>query len=379
MDSVSRLTVAGALVLAGCVVVACSDTKHPSSSVGTGANGSVAGTRNARGGSAQTAGGAGGADSSMAGRSAGGDAAGRAGVGGNGEPSAGSSSLGGAGVDPIPPEGDPPLCPQGLSFGEGTALLQGGGREQPPGPPLSAAGDDLLLAITPDERTIAWKNGEHVYIADRDDVTYGFGAPLEVTGGATLSGVALSSDGLTLIGVQPDLSVVELGRAPGQAFVVANAASGGFAQFNATRAAIPVANQALTDLVMGGDAKSFFFSHFSTSYTGSYATLFESQRSGETWPFTSPSLGEILHASDQKRRQPTGVSIDLLTLFYWDEVNEDFRAAWRVNSQVPFEHSEVLELGSGLRAAAPNGNCTRIHYSAQGKAGLDLFVADVLP
>jgi hypothetical protein len=81
--------------------------------------------------------------------------------------------------------------------------------------------------------------------------------------------------------------------------------------------------------------------------------------------------------SGAKRRVPTGLSSDSLTLFYRDDVKGDFRATWRVNPTVFFDYSEVLALGAGTRAAAPNAACKRIYFSAQGQTDLDLFVSEL--
>ena len=103
----------------------------------------------------------------------------------------------------------------------------------------------------------------------------------------------------------------------------------------------------------------------------------ESHRAGGLWQFTGNNVGVLLNASGAKRRIPTGLSSDLLTLFYKDEVSGDFRAAWRVNPNVQFLHAEALPLPVGTVAAAPNPDCSRIYYSAPGAAGIDLFVTPV--
>ena len=124
---------------------------------------------------------------------------------------------------------------------------------------------------------------------------------------------------------------------------------------------------------MSADGESLFFSHFG-SQTGSYATIFEGKRSAGLWQYGSSELGDLLLADEAARRVPTGISGDLLTLFYRDEVEGDFRAAWRVNPTVPFSSSKVMSFAAGTVAAAPNGACTKVHYSAPGDSGLDLFV-----
>jgi hypothetical protein len=335
-----------AVVVGSVAVTACSDSARPSSAV------SVAGSSGSRstshGGGEPAAGadavGGEGLVSGQGGLDSLGETGGDGGLAGNG--SAGSNPVGGAGPDPQPPVGDPPLCAHGRVFAAGTQL------------PLSGAGDDLLQAITPDDLTLAWKNGDHFFVADWDGENGGFLPPHEVANSAQYLAVTLSPDGLQLIGVKHDLTLVEQTRGALEAFVDSTPQAGDFAEFNATRASIPLANQVLADVIVGWNDASLFFSHFTTGYAGSRATVYESY---------------------EQRRIPTGVSADLLTLFYFDEVNGDFRAAWRVNTQVPFDYAEVLAVGTGVKAAAPTASCQRVYYSAPGTNGLDLFVADAAP
>lgn len=299
--------------------------------------------------------------------------AGSAGAGAQAGSSGSGGSLGqaGEGGGPIPPVGDPPICLHGATWGDHTLLT------------ISAPGDDLLQAVTHSGNTIAWKNGDTFYIADRDldhvleqgERGLPFDSPMPVAGSAAYAAVTLSPDGLKLIALRNDLTVVELERNAGEAFDDATPSVGDFSDFNATLASIPTSGQVLRDPVMSADGAAFFFSHFSDYQSGNHATVYESRRSGEAWQYGNSNLGGVLLAEDDARRIPTGVSGDLLTLFYQDEVEDDFRAAWRVNPTVPFTHTETLTLGEGTRAAAPNSACTALHYSAQGANDLDLFVA----
>lgn len=366
----TRARIIVAVALGSAVVAACSDSQRPASAVAlAGSSGSAS---LPHGGAQQAAGADAVGGDATAGQAASSNAGepavapgGEGGSAGNG--TAGTNPVGGAGPDPIPPTGDPPLCAHGRAFAPGTRL------------PLSGAGDDLLQAITPDDLTIAWKNGDHFFVADWDGDLGGFLAPHEVAGSAQYSAVTLSPDGLQLIGIKQDLSIVEQTRSALEAFDDAAPQAGEFAEFNATRASVPLANQVLADVIVGWNEAALFFSHFTTGYAGSRATVYETFRSGGAWSFSTPDLGKLLYAKDEQRRIPTGVSADLLTLFYVDEVNGDFRAAWRVNTQVPFDYSEVLALATGVKAAAPTASCQRIYYSAPGTNGLDLFVADATP
>lgn len=362
----TRAWLLGALVAGAFLAPACSDAERPSGAPdGSGGGGKAGGGPGGKAGSKNTDAGesAGGSDGG-----AGDTGSGGAGEGGAeaGEGGSAGSSLGGAGPEPIPPVGDPPLCRHQPEFDAGTLL------------PLSGAGDDLLQAVTPDERIIAWKNGAAFFVAERADPEGAFGAPLEVIGGSQYEAVSLSADGLVLVAVTRELSVVEVFREPGQAFDAANADAGDFEEFNGTFAGIPGAGKVLTDAVLSADGSSFFYSHFLSHHaTGERATLYESLRTAGLWSGSSFDLGSLLYGNASQRRVPTGVSSDLLTLFYRDEVEGDFRAAWRINPQVPFEYSEVLEPGDGVQAAAPNSECSKLYFSAQGDDDLDLFVAVV--
>ena len=239
---------------------------------------------------------------------------------------------------------------------------------------MSGAGDDVLQAITPDELTIAWKNGADFFVADRALATDPFGTKALVTGSADYDAITLS-DADTLIAVRKDRTIVELVRDAGEPFGDPHAAA--FEEFNTTLLGVPGAGQVLTDAVISADRNSFFYSHFSAGQTGEYVTVQESHLSAGYWNFGGDNVGNILKAAGAKRRIPTGLSSDRLTLFYKDEVNGDFRAAWRVNPNVQFLHAEALSLGEGTVAAAPNQDCSKIYFSAPGTAGVDLFVTDV--
>jgi hypothetical protein len=363
---VTKVLFWSALAAGTLVSVACADERPPPSLVaGGGESSGKAGSLN-RGGSQADAGqsmggapdGAGG-DAANPGGTAGSDAAGgNAGTGGT----AGTAPVGGEGPDPLPPVGNPPLLPQAPTFGTATPLA------------ISGAGDDVFQAITPDELTIAWKNGNVFYVADRDSTADAFGAPSEITGSADYNAISVP-DGQTLIAVRKDRSVVELVRDPGEPF--ADPSPAAFEEFNNTLLGVPGIDQVLTDAVMSADRESFFYSYYLNGEAGARPTVQESRRSAGYWTFAPSNVGNLLNASGAKRRIPTGLSSDLLTLFYKDEVNGDFRAAWRVNPNVQFLHAEALDLGIGTVAAAPNPDCSKIYFSAQGAAGIDLFVTDV--
>lgn len=357
------LTLLGAALLP----TACSDDDRPSRPGGDAGSGASSGKSGSSGDAGAEA--EGGGDSGIGGASDPGDA-GSGGSAGSAGSSGSGGSLGQAGEpgEPIPPVGDPPVCLTDATWTQ-HALLG-----------ISGPGDDLLQSVTHNGTTIAFKNGDTFYVADLDldyvlqpgDQGLPFDTPRAVVGSADYSSVTLGPDGLTLIALRKDLTVVELERSAGEAFDAASASATNFTDFNATVSTIPLANQVLTDAVLGADGSSLFFSHFGS---GSGAeSVFESKRSGGLWSYGSSSLGDPLLADGGARRIPTGISGDSLTLFYRDDVEGDFRAAWRINPSVPFGTSEVMTFAEGTVAAAPNGACTKVHYSAPGDNDLDLFV-----
>jgi hypothetical protein len=265
--------------------------------------------------------------------------------------------------DPIPPVGPTPLCTQGAAFAGGTLVA------------LSGPGDDLLQSLTPDELTIAWKNGDDYFVADRTDASAAFGTPLAVAGGAQFLAVSLRSDGRLLVAITEAQSVVQMSRLEGEAFDAATAVEGDFEAFNSTLSGSPEPGKTLTDAVLSAGDDSFYYSYYLLGDDRNKATLFESRRDAGSWTFGGLDLGTALYGKPSARRVPTGVSSDNLTLFYRDEVGGDFRAAWRVNTQVPFDHTEALTLGTGTQAAAPSADCAKLYYSAQGATDLDVFVA----
>ncbi len=47
-----------------------------------------------------------------------------------------------------------------------------------------------------------------------------------------------------------------------------------------------------------------------------------------------------------------------------------------MNTNVKFSETEVIELGAGVRAVAPNQTCQRLYFSADGENDVDIFSVD---
>ncbi|HLK41184.1 MAG TPA: hypothetical protein VKU41_30745 [Polyangiaceae bacterium] len=78
------------------------------------------------------------------------------------------------------------------------------------------------------------------------------------------------------------------------------------------------------------------------------------------------TVTELQSTDATHRRRPTGASADDLTLFFYDEVANVQRAAWRADVGAPFTHFEDVP---GAPEAAPNAGCSALYYRGQGDAG----------
>lgn len=314
------------------------------------------GGSDARGGS-EASGGSNGGTSGASGGAAGGEnsSAGEGGVGG----SAGSGGEAGEGGAPGPSV--PAQCAPSAAFGEPRRIA------------VSTAEDDDLGSITPDELTIAWTAGEKAFVADRARVDAAFGDAMEVPGSsAYFARVITSPDGLRLIAVRLDgTSFGLLTRAArGEPFEgeldespFAALESGAPDLFSAA----PVA-----DAIFDAAGKRVLYSALDTQADG-FSTIYESNFASGILPWGIPVQGTLLFAVEGAFRRPSGLSADGRTLFYWDEVSAESRAAWRPSRDRAFENSERLP---EYRNVVPNTACDRIYFSFAGEQGRDLFYAD---
>ncbi len=71
-------------------------------------------------------------------------------------------------------------------------------------------------------------------------------------------------------------------------------------------------------------------------------------------------------------RRPTGASSDRLTLFFFDEVAGNERAAWRLTPTSPF--TRFVDIAS-LPEAAPDDDCSVVYFHGTDAMGQGLFTA----
>jgi hypothetical protein len=339
------------------VCLACSGGHHAGgllpASGGSGPK-SIAASPSSSGGEEST-GGAGGAvpQSESAGGNDAGGALGTAGQGASGEGTAGA---------PAPwmePEHEP-VC--GLSSG----------LRNPSKLAISSADVDQLGGISADELVLAWTvvSGEQVtlHYAQRADVDAEFAAPEALVIPAAPDAVSLSADGLRLVYVNADRK--------GFSQLVRTAAdlpfelvdSKDFALIEESTALF-AADEYVGDPVLAPDDLSFLYSRYGA---GRRTTLLVTKRfsSYAPWPEGSTlPVAPSLEATEAGRQRPTGISVDLETLFLWDAVASTQRVATLAHDTRTYELS--LDLGDA-RGAAPNSACSRVFYDSAG----DLWTAD---
>jgi hypothetical protein len=105
-------------------------------------------------------------------------------------------------------------------------------------------------------------------------------------------------------------------------------------------------------------------------------TIAVSDNTGSFW--TKPAIvgqAELL-ASDPKRRRPTGLSSDGLTLFYWDEIDGKEKAGFR-KTPMTFDltFSGFVDLAD-KKDAQPTAKCNRLYFTNPPASPSDVKMAD---
>jgi hypothetical protein len=349
-----------------------------SGSTAGGAGGTTAGAGGTTGGSGGTTGGSGG--SPTAGGN-GGVGAGAAGPGGGspggagGNPEGGQSQAGGAGGDAQGGDGgaggvveDPkPVCIKNTPWalaGEGASVL------------IQSTADDHLGSITPDGLTVAWttSEGNSVYYADRKDINSDFSTynqippSIAASGYPALDRVALNETSKVMILVSSDRKKLgQLTRLDRGESFDPTLDETLFTQINQ----LVADGDSIGDPVVGSGDRTLYYSRYNASSSG--PTIFVAKRNDtvSAWVPMGSIDDPILNATSGKRRRLSGVSVDALTFFYYDETVSLSRAAWRANTNKPFDTPLDLKGWVGVQ---PIGNCFDLYFSSKGMNGkLDLF------
>jgi hypothetical protein len=258
--------------------------------------------------------------------------------------------------------------------GDAAALCVLTGTWGAPTPVLTTGAADASIfgAVTPDELTLAWtsRTGTTVtaYYADRASTSAAFGAPQALAasfGALALDRVTLSGDGLRIAGVAAD----------GHSLVAATRTSRAAAFATPDTEFAPLATgeappTLATPLLAGDDSELVYID---TSSSSDYV-VHESTSGLPSWKSGPAVIVPGLARMGTQLRRPSGLSLDRLTLFYWDDVSGSEKAVWRPIPQQDF--NQFVDLGSRTNAV-PTASCQRIYYSVPGTAGaLSIVYAD---
>lgn len=221
-----------------------------------------------------------------------------------------------------------------------------------------------LIAVTPDELSIAWSSlGSsqlRFFVADRASFDARFDPPHAVA--TTGSVVALSADGLSAIVLNAEhVAYLESVRGErGQDF--GEPTAGAFSAINAHAQEFGLT---LGTGVLSADNRSFFY--LAQSQGASYPVRIATRSDDGPFPVGEPIDVCELEAHGALVRTPTGISNDGLTLFFFDPDRNALRAAWRSELGAPFSwFTDVGRYGVGI----PTADCSAIYYSAPGDGPL---------
>jgi hypothetical protein len=332
--------------------VSSPDNAGEGGEAGSGISGSGTGGSNPGGSSGRGGGGQGGTSSGAAGTAdpggAGGDDPGGAGSGGTG------------GIPPCPDRnmGAPPtsgVCDPGRMLGPAMQVTLG-----------DAPAD--LLAITPDELTIAWYEqtlmGISFYVADRATAGDAFDPGQQIVADAIHS--ALSPDGLRLVSLLGGgLSFAEFTRAArGMAFGM-TPSEATFATINADAMSRGLT---FTGAVISPNDRTLYY--LVTDGESNRPLRISERTDSGPWPVGQEIAGCEFESHGDLFSQPTAVSADGLTLFFYDWARGEARAAWRRTAGGPFEWFEVL---GALEHAQPNAGCDRLYYMSSTGLSFSTF------
>lgn len=298
----------------------------------------------------------------------------------SGRPSAeqGGESAGGAseGAEPggAPSGGavDRPIV--GEIGGEGIQQGQGGA---PPNPtPLCAPdaawettplegvateADERLLAMTPDERTLVFARDQQLFVLDD-----GQSSALTLPAGYSPDlGVALTSDGLSLVIVQEEgLSFAEVSR-PTRTGSFDGAPSA--ERFRALNEARVTSGGRFSSPVLSADGEAL------------YVTVRMGNTVANVWRATGEGFRErdlqdpaTLGTEEGEAKRVVGVAADDRTLFVFDEALGYVTAMWRPTPAAEFSEGLAFE---DFQTAIPSAACGRIYGTVEVAGSLDIVVA----
>ena len=264
------------------------------------------------------------------------------------------------GISAYDPE---PACSDQLTLGAGEKLG------------ASTGGSDHGLSVTSDELSAAWmtESGGAVTIhhVDRAHGTDAFGAPRSITGAFAAGRIALKSDGLELAVVDAGgLGFSVLRRSErGEAF--GDPEVGPFELLdNQGRDELGPAGEHYADPLYANGDKYFIFSRVPASGAGK---VHIGSRFMFGAPFSPgvPFAEEALAPAGSKRKSVTGASVDVRTLFVWDETAAK-SVVVRLSAKGAIE--STTDLGAA-RDVQPTADCRVFWFTSGSPSDVRRFAA----
>jgi hypothetical protein len=301
----------------------------------------------------------------------GGATAGSAGSGGRGgkssdEPGGAESVEAGA---PTAVGGNADEPPVGEIGGEGVYVGEGGAPSLPatqcaedvsfeptPVAGIDTAGDERLLAMTHDEKTLVFARGDSLFVLDS-------GAPTELAlpaGYSHAAGVAVSPDGLALVIVATDRKrFAEVSRAQRTGAFSTSASSARFAAIND---AVVFSGDTLSSPALSADGLSLYYTAHKGS-TSSYVWRAHGAAFEDAVRLYTGSLG----AEDGKAKRVVSVSADERTLFVFDEALGYVTGFWSTRKTADFIVAVPFE---GFESIFTSQGCARIYGTTEVSGSL---------
>jgi hypothetical protein len=245
-----------------------------------------------------------------------------------------------------PPMFEPGVCDPAMAPGDDEALALG----------LS---DVELLAMTPDERSIAFLAGSVLYVADRSttDEPFAESAVTLPAGFEAISGASLSADGKKLILVKDDhTGFGELSRSTRAAEFGAEIDETRFAYLNM----LSLTNGRKVGWpVVSSDGETLYY----VTYPG-FSLVVQSPADGDGVFQLGIEIDEFtLGGPEGEYKYLRGISADERAIFFDDEATGHAVALFRQYEDAPFY--DPVDLGERA-GVAPNQDCTRLYSSLDG-------------
>ena len=266
-----------------------------------------------------------------------------------------------------PDGGGPPICDPARTFGAPTKI----------GAPTADL--EQFVAISGDERTMAWvtpidDQTANVFYADRASASAEFGPPQSLapaTDYFALDSVALSADGLRIVVVRADRHGFGVAVRASRDEAFGEPAPAEYSNLNPYQREAEPRDSFVGDPVLSADDLAFVYSEYGLDIVDT-VRISVRQFPEDAWSSTEALLAPELVTEGDLRRRPSGISNDLRTLFFWDEIAGSEWAAWRPSALEPFD--QFSDLGA-FKGALPNARCRRLYFSFED----DRATADASP